>query len=179
MKKPMRRAMLAAAVLGLMASTADRVRAEMIVNFSYSGNGQPDNPGLDCNGTGTFSFPDGFSAVGLGNLTSFNFTMTETTEPPSNSNTVMFGLSDLTSFSATLGPGPTLTSLTLATGPVEGSEEGSYPREFAISSLGSGGASTCFVILGMSTFLTAGDITINSIGPAAVPEPATFALAVL
>src|SRR5262245_46811298 len=113
MKRPMRRALLAAAILGLLAGAEGRARAEMIVKLSYSGNGQPDNPGLYCNGTGSFTFADNLSGLGLGNLTTFNFTMTEGTNPPTDSNTVTFGLSDLTAFSATFGPGSTIASLSL------------------------------------------------------------------
>jgi hypothetical protein len=169
MKQPMRRAMLAA-VLGLMAATAGRARAEMIVNFSYSGRGGPDNAGLIATGAGSFSFADDLSTVGLVDLTSFDFTLDENTP-----NTATFRLADLTSISASVGPGPTLTSLALATGPVQGSNPETWPREFAISSLGPGASATYFHILGQSLSLTAETVTITSI----VPEPSAFALAVL
>jgi hypothetical protein len=137
MKRAMRWAMLAAAVVGLMAATAGRARAETVVNSSYDGRGGPDDAGVICTGTGSFSFADGLSTVGLADLASFDFTLEENTP-----NTVAFGLADVTSFSASVGPGPTRSSLALGTGPVQGSVQGTYPREFDVSSLDSGGAST-------------------------------------
>jgi hypothetical protein len=174
----MRRVLLAAAFLGLVAGTAGRARAGMIVNFSYSGRGGPDNAGLVATGTGSFSFADGLSTVGLADLTTFAFALDETA-PNTPPNTVTFDLAHLTSFSASVGPGPTLTGLALATGPVQGSDQQTWPRELAVSSLGPAGASTRVVILGISIFLTAGDITVDSIGPVAVPEPGTLVLATL
>jgi hypothetical protein len=173
MKQPIARVMLAAAVVGLLAATAGPAHAGTIVSFSYSGRGGGDNGGLISNGTGSFSFPLGFSAVGLGNLTSFNFTLTENTP-----DTTTFGLSDLTSFSASLGPGPTVASLSLATGFVQGSALGSLKREFTISSLSFGGANSYYDLLGFAVSWTSGTVTINSI-TTSVPEPSTFALAVL
>jgi hypothetical protein len=167
--------MLAAAVLGLLASTGGRARADWEVDFSYSGNGGPDNQGFDCNGTGSFSFTNVFPGVGQGNLKSFNFTMTETQNPLPETNTVTYGLSDLTSFTATLGPGLTLTSLSLMTGPVEGSDTTTYPRLFIISSLSPTFASTELYFHGLTFGLTSGIVTIDSV----VPEPSSFVLAVL
>ena len=99
MGQPMRRAMLAAAVLVLMAATAGRTQAGTIVNFSYSGRGGPDSAGLISTGTGSFSFADGLTTVAMGDLLSFQFDLEE-----NSPNTVTFGLADLTSFSATVGP---------------------------------------------------------------------------
>jgi hypothetical protein len=167
--------MLAAAVLGLLALTEGRAQADWLVNFSYSGNGGPDNQGFDCNGTGSFSFTNVFPGVGQGNLTSFHFTMTETQQPLPGINTVTYGLTDLTSFTATLGPRLTLTGLSLTTGPVEGSDTTTYPRLFVISSLTPGNASTLWDFHGLTFGLTSGTATITSI----VPEPPSFVLAVL
>jgi hypothetical protein len=146
----MRQTMLATAVLSLMAATAGRARAGTIVDFSYYGRGGPDNAGLITTGAGSFSFADGLSTVGLADLTSFDFTMAENS--PVNSAT--FSLADLTAFSASFGPGPTLTSLALASSPVQGSNQDTYPREFDISSLGD--ASTYAYIDFFRLFLTRG-----------------------
>ena len=118
MIQPMRRAMLAAVSLGLIVEMAGLAQAGTIVDFSYSGRGGPDNAGLISTGTGTFSFADGLSTVGLTDLTSFDFTLNENTP-----NTATFGLSALTSFSASVGPGSTLTNLALATSSVQGSNQ--------------------------------------------------------
>jgi hypothetical protein len=163
----MRRAIVAA-VLGLMAATGARARAEWTVNFRYSGRGGPDFAGLISTGAGSFSFAGGLSTVGLTDLTSFDFTLDETTP-----NTATFGLTNLTSFSAAVGPGTTLTSLALATGPVQGTNPETERREFTVSSLGPQGASTSFVLLGLPFSLTQGSVTIVSV----VPEPSSLALA--
>lgn len=176
MKQAIGQAMLAAAVLGLIVAPAGRAGAGTIVDFSYSGRGGPDFAGLISTGTGSFSFSGGLSTVGLADLTSFSFTLNENTP-----NTATFSLADLTSFSASVGVGPTLTGLALATGPVQGSNPETYPREFVISSLDPGNASTYYYVdfLGQPFSLTAGSVTITSIVTSSVPEPSSLSLAVL
>jgi hypothetical protein len=174
MSEPIRRVMLAAAVVSLLAATAGRARAGTIVTFSYSGNGGPDNQGFISTGTGSFSFVSSLPGVGLGNLTSFNFTLNENTP----SNTVTYCLKDLVSFSASVGPGPTLTALSLDTKGVVGSDPGSFDREFTVSSLNPPAASTHYLIFGVPIFLTSGTVTINSVTNA-VPEPSSLILLVL
>jgi hypothetical protein len=174
MKGPMRWGMLAAAILGLMAATAGPGRAGTIVGFEYAGRGGPDFGGLIATGTGTFSFANGLSTVGLADLTSFTFNMEENTP-----NTATFGLADLTSFSASLGAGPTLTSLALETDSVQGSNPETEPRRFAVSSLNAGDAFTYYVFIGFSFSLTSGTVTITSVRPTTVPEPSSVVLAVL
>ena len=145
-------------------------RAGTIVDFSYSGRGGPDFAGLISTGAGSFSFAGGLSFVGLKDLTSFTFTLNENTP-----DTTTFGLSDLTSFSASVGPGPSLASLALATNTVQGSNQETEPREFIVSSLSSGGAATDYYFFFQSFSLTSGTVTINSVTTA--PEPSTFSLA--
>jgi hypothetical protein len=171
MRRSVRQAMLAAAVLGLMAAAPGQMRAGTIVNFSYSGRGAPDNAGVISTGSGTFSFASGLATVGLADLASFNFVLEENTP-----NTTTFGLADLTSFSAAVGPGPTLTSLALQTDAVQGSNQTTYPREFTISSLDPGGASSQYVFLGLPFFWTSGTVTITSVS---LPEPSSLTLAVV
>jgi hypothetical protein len=148
----------------------------MIVNFSYSGRGGPDFAGTISNGSGSFSFAERLSSIGLSDLSSFNFTLNENTP-----DTTTFGLSDLTSFSAFVSSGPSLTVLALVTDPVQGSNQETEPREFGVSSLSPGGAYSNFLIhfLDESFQLTTGSVTINSIGPNSVPEPSTFTPAVV
>ncbi len=174
MKQAVGLAILAAAVLGLIVAPAGRAGAGTIVDFSYSGRGGPDFAGLISTGTGSFSFSGGLATVGLADLTSFNFTLDENTP-----NTTLFSLANLTSFSASVGVVPTLTSLALATGPVQGSNPETYPREFLISSLDPGSASTSYYIdfLEQSFSLTAGSVTITSIVTSSVPEPSSLSLA--
>lgn len=161
-----------AAVLGLTAATAGGARAAMIVDFSYSGRGGPDDAGLIATGTGSFSFADGLTTVGLADLLAFNFNLSENTP-----NTATFGLPDLASFSAEVGPGLTVTSLALATDPVQGTNQQTWPREFGVSSLDPGDAATRVVILGVSLEQTTGTVTIT---PAATaPEPSAVVLAAL
>jgi hypothetical protein len=166
--------MLAAVILGLMAvaMTTGRAAAGTIVSFSYFGRGAPDgNGGLTSSGTGSFSFADGLSTVGLPDLTSFHLDLEENTP-----NTTIFGLSDLKSFSATLGPGRLLTNLALDTFATQGPDPTSYPREFTISSLNPPDAETHVVVLGFPLFWTSGTITITGI---TVPEPSSLTLAVV
>lgn len=90
MNELMRQAMLAVAVASLMAATTGRAPAGTIVDFSYYGRGGPDEAGLISTGTGSFAFADSLSTVGLADLTSFDFTLSENTP-----NTAIFGLPDL------------------------------------------------------------------------------------
>lgn len=169
MNRPVRWAVLAA-VVGLTAATAGGTRGAVIVDFSYSGRGGPGDAGLIATGTGRFSFADGLTTVGLADLTAFAFTLDENTP-----NTATFGLPDLTSFAAEVGPGPTLTSLALATDAVQGTNPQTWPREFTVSSLDPDGAATRVVILGVSLEQTTGTVTIT---PAATaPGPSAAALA--
>jgi PEP-CTERM motif len=167
----MRRAMLAVAALGLMIATAGRAPEGTIVDFSYYGTGGPGNGGLTSTGTGSFSFADDLTPVGKLDLLSFHFDLEENTP-----NTVTFGLANLTSFSATVGPGPSLTSVALDTRAVQGLGPTSYPREFTISSLNPPDAETHVVILGLRIFWTSGTATITAMN---VPEPSSVTLAVL
>jgi hypothetical protein len=170
----MRRMKLAAAVLGLMAGTMTTggAWAGTIVSFSYFGRGAPDGNGsLTSNGTGSFSFADGLSTVGLADLTSFHLDLEENTP-----NTTIFSLKDLKSFSATVGPGPSLTSLALDTLATQGPDPTSYPREFTISSLNPPDAETHVVILGFPLFWTSGTVTITAV---TAPEPSRLTLTVI
>jgi hypothetical protein len=169
----MRRATLAAAVLGLMAATTGQARAGTIVNLSYYGRGGPSDGGLISTGTGSFSFASGLTMVGLADLASFNFTLEDN---EATNNIVTVGLADLTSFSASVGPGPTLTTLALATRAVQGSDPTTYPREFDVSSLEPPDASTYYVVLGFAIEWTTGEVTITGVS---VPEPSTLTMAVL
>jgi hypothetical protein len=166
--------LLAAAVLGLMAATmtAGRATAGTIVSFSYFGRGSPDgNDSLTSNGTARFSFANSLTTVGLADVTSFYLDLEENAP-----NTTIFGLSDLKSFSTTVGPGPSLTSLALGTYPTQGLDPTSYLREFTISSLNPPAASTYVVVLGFPLFWTSGTITITAF---TVPEPSSLTLAAL
>ena len=171
MRQLMRRAVLAVAILGLIAATAGRASAGTVVQFSYYGTGGPDNAGLISTGTGSFTFTDGLTTVGKSDLTSFSFDLQENTPLD-----VTFGLADLTSFFATVGPSLTLASLALDTRAVEGSDPTTYPREFTISSLDPPDAETHFVVLGIPIFWTSGTVTVTGIS---APEPSSFTLAVL
>jgi hypothetical protein len=167
--------MMVAAVLGLSALTAGRARAGTVVNFSYSGRGGPDMAGLISTGTGSFSFGCGIANVTLADLRSFDFSLSENTP-----NSATFGLADLTSFSAFVNSGTTLTVLSLDTGPVQGTNSTTYPREFAVSSLGEGYAYSSFYIgfLDKAFNLTSGTVTITSV-VSTVPEPSTLTLALI
>ncbi|QEH32055.1 hypothetical protein OJF2_05240 [Aquisphaera giovannonii] len=163
-----RRTKIAAALLVLIAATAAEARSEVIVSFSYSGRGGPDFAGLIATGTGSFAFAEGLTTIGLADLTSFHFVLDENTP-----NTATFGLADLSSFSASMGPGLTLTGLSLGTDAVQGDNPSTEPREFDVASLDPSGASTSYRIVIVSFQQTVGTVTITSV---AVPEPSTIAL---
>jgi hypothetical protein len=100
---------------------------------------------------------------------------TDSTENTLNQTT--FCLADLSSFGASIGTGQSVVTLSLDIKAVQGNGQGTWPGEFSVSSLGSGGASTSFVILGLSFFQTRGAATITSV--ASVPEPSSVTLALL
>ncbi len=169
----MRRVMLAAAVLGLISATTDRARADVVVDFSYSGRGVSGFAGVFADGTGSFSVADGVENIGLGDLKTFSFTFDESANN-TITNTVTYGLADLASFSAFIDPTMTVTVLDMNTDAVQGSDPTTYKRLFG-ASLGPGGASTYFDLLGFSLQMTAGTVSVTSV----VPEPSAFALAVV
>jgi hypothetical protein len=166
--------MLAAAVLGLIAATTDRARADMVVGFSYSGRGVPGFDGVFADGTGTFSVADGVENIGLSDLKSFSFIFDESANN-TITNTVTFGLADLASFSAFIDPTMAVTVLDMTTDAVQGSDPTTLKRVFGASSFNPGGASTYYDLLGFSLQMTAGSVSVTSV----VPEPSAFALAVV
>ena len=72
-----------------------------IIGFTYTGT-DPTCPSCSATGTGSFSFADSPTSVGLVDLTSFNFTQTYTDTSIPLSGTFNYGLLDRLSFAATL-----------------------------------------------------------------------------
>jgi hypothetical protein len=159
-------------MLGLMIGAP--ARADLIVDFSYSGTGTSPNTAT---GNGSFQFADGLSTLGKSDLTSFSFTQTVDTKEGRNvkESTVTYGLSDLTSFSATIGSGPEVTSLSLQTKALSG-EGYTAIYAFNISNLGPGGAETTLK-LGIVEDTGAVSITSITSSSPAVPEPSSAILA--
>jgi hypothetical protein len=163
---------LAVAALGVLAGAAGPAGAGMI-NFTYAGTGAG-----TATGSGSFTFADGLSTVTLADLTAFSFRQSTNFGDPVVP-TFTYGLGDLTAFAATVGPGPTLTSLSLTTGNVFGNpatnSQGMHfaPQAFQITSLATGAASTFNAIVGAP--VTTG--TVTQAAPAAVPAPPTLTLA--
>jgi hypothetical protein len=178
----MKRVMLAAVVLGIGSGIAGRAGAEMVVTFTYSGVGAEDSG----YGGGSFSFADGLTTVGLADLTSFDFVLHDDATGAGTSSEYSFGLGDLTSFSAALSAGPTLASLSLGTGFVDGSNPAFSPQSFTVASLAPDGASTSSILVlpppeaPIISLATTGSLTVAGIttGPAA-PEPASLAMGVV
>lgn len=173
MKKTMKRIGLAVAVWGLLAGVAGRAEAALI-SFTYSG---PNVfPGLTGNttGRGSFSFADSLTSLALADLTAFSYVQDVTAIPPftgpPTQTTFIFALADLTTFSATLGPGGVPTSLALSTRPVPAANPFFFPETFIVSSLATNGAAT-FNNIGQQ--LTRGTVTITPTA-APVPEPSTI-----
>jgi hypothetical protein len=169
-----RRIGLAAAVLGLLAGASGRAEAGLIT-FTYSGPSVfPGEPGATT-GSGSFSFDDPRTSLARADLTAFSYvqSVVATFAGAQRQTTFAFGLADLTSFSATLGPGGVPTSLALTTRPVAAADPAFFaPETFVVFSLAPDGAAT-FNVIGQQ--LTRGTVTLT---PTAnpVPEPSTLAL---
>ena len=103
MNRPNRRAILTAAVLGLLAATlASRGLARSSRSVIRGMEARTIRASFP--GAGSFSFASSLPGVGLGNLTSFNFTLNEMLVNENGpSNTVQYGLADLNSFTASVG----------------------------------------------------------------------------
>jgi hypothetical protein len=152
------------AVSALMLSAS--AKADLTVDFSYTGNsGPPHN--FNESGTGSFSFSSALTTVDQSDLSSFSFQTTW------QGQTYTYTLTDLTTFTATLGSGPTVETLSLTTDvvgtPIHGLET------FTISSLATGGAFTQEAAGGDRFPNSTGTVTITSIG--AAPEPSTAIVA--
>jgi hypothetical protein len=145
-------------------------RAGMI-SFSYTGSGMFQLHGVrnqdSVSGTGSFSFAGNLTTVTLSDLTSFSFTFTDNSTLGDMS-TFTYGLSDLTSFSADVGPGSSVTSLALTTDFKAGTDSNFFPESFTITSLGIGDASTFASVSNLT--VTTGTVTIGT------PEPASLTL---
>jgi hypothetical protein len=168
----LRRIGLAVAALGVLAGAAGPAGAGMI-NFTYAGTGV-----ATATGSGSFTFADGLSTITLADLTAFSFSQSTNFGDPVVP-TFTYGLGNLTAFAATVGPGSTLTSLSLTTGNVIGNPptnaQGMHfqPQAFQVTSLATGAAST-FNAIGGGPFTTG---TAAQATPAAVPAPPTLTLA--
>src|SRR5262249_28677308 len=109
---------------------------------------------------------------------SFSFTQTYSVPGLGDSATFDYGLSDLASFSATIGSGPTVTALSLVTNFVdESSHVGAilFPEQLSVTGLGTNEASTLenTAHFGLLTDTT-GTATITP--PPAAPDPASLTL---
>ena len=159
-----RRFALAAAVLGLVAGAAGRAEAGLIT-FTYGGPSVvPGQPGITT-GVGSFAFDDSRTTLALADLTAFHYVQTVIASlggQPQRT-TFTFGLTDLTTFSATLGPGGMPTSLALTTGLVPAANPDFLPEIFVVSSLDTDEA---------ATFNPSG----QRLTTGTVPEPSTLAL---
>ncbi|HMF77941.1 MAG TPA: hypothetical protein VK604_19960 [Bryobacteraceae bacterium] len=127
-------------------------------------------------GAGAFSFADGLSTVGAGDLTAFRFSQTvfvgpSTSNPFIGSSTFEYGLADITGFSLTL-TGTTPTAFTLDTSAVAGNDPNFPLVSFAVfDAAGS--------FLGQPTG-AGGGIGADILGPVTfTPEPPETALLML
>lgn len=140
------------------------------INFDYSGSSL-------ITGSGSFSFMNGLSQVGLADLNSFNLTLIadygDSVKP-----SFSFSLSDLTAFDATLDQSLLLTSLSLSTNKVfsvpQTNSAGAFfaPQSFHVTAIDTaGGAFTTSNGFDMSS---TGTITQST--SVTVPEPSTLSL---
>ena len=174
----MQRIITVAALLAAFVGASGRAGAETIVNFTYSGASQP----ATVDGTGIFVFDDGLTTVGLADLSLFGLTLNLDSTSTGASSQYTFSLSDLTSFSAALGTGPSVTSLSLETAFVAGSNPNFVNQSFTVDSLAVDGAHTTSIdnqVFPPAFFQSStGTVTITSIRTTggAVPEPASLAM---
>jgi hypothetical protein len=154
------------ALAGLLAlALATHARAGFI-NFTYAGTGAG-----TATGSGSFSFADGLTKVTLADLTAFSFSQS-TNFGDSVVPTFTYGLGNLTAFAATVGPGSTLTGLSLTTGlvvpnpPTDSHGTPFLTESFQVTSLATGGASTS----NPGVIFTTGTVTQG------VPAPPTLLL---
>ncbi len=152
------------------------------ITFTYTGGGGAGCPTCETLGTGSFSFDDSPTSVGLADLTAFSLV-----DDFGSGNTFFtYGLGDLVSFSATLDPAQHVTALSFVTGLVWGVGPNNFPETLRVTSLAVNGAATyscppdfihpaCEDPLPQ---LTLGTVTTTTVDPtpAAVPEPATLTL---
>lgn len=153
------------------------------ITFTYTGGGGANCPTCETLGTGSFSFDDSPTSVGLADLTAFSLV----NDFGSGNTFFTYGLGDLVSFSATLDPAQQVTALSFATGFVWGVGPNNFPETLRVTSLAVNGAATyscppdpirnpdCNDPLPQ---LTLGTVTTTTVDPtpAAVPEPATLTL---
>jgi hypothetical protein len=158
------------ALAGLLAlALTTHARADFI-NFTYTGRGFG-----TATGSGSFSFADGLTKVTLADLTAFSFSQS-TNFGDLIVPTFTYGLGNLISFTATIGPGSALTDLSLLTGtalpnPLKDSHGTRFASEFfQVFSLATNGAKTSST----TENFTAG--TVTQAAAAAVPAPPTLLL---
>jgi hypothetical protein len=158
------------ALAGLLALALATPARAGLINFTYAGTGVG-----AATGSGSFAFADGLTKVTLADLTAFSFSQSTNFGDPVMP-TFTYGLGDLTAFAATVGPGSTLTGLSLTTGlffpnPPTNSQGMHFTSEaFQVTSLATGGAST----FNPTLIVTTG--TVTQAAAAAVPAPPTLLL---
>jgi hypothetical protein len=155
------------ALAGLLALALATHAHAGFINFTYAGTGAG-----TATGSGSFSFADGLTKVTLADLTAFSFSQSTIFPGEPVVPTFTYGLGNLTAFAATVGPGSTLTGLSLTTGlvvpnPPNNSQGTPFLSEsFQVTSLATGGASTS----NPGVIFTTGTVTQG------VPAPPTLLL---
>ena len=163
--------MLIVMVLGAWSASV----AAGIIGFTYTGI-DPTCSTCSATGTGSFSFADSPTSVGLGDLTSFSFTQTYTDTSVPVAGTFNYSLLDLLSFAATLDLAQNLTALALETKEVRVTSGEFLPQSFKVTSLASAETEICSQTKGGNECL---QVTAGSISTSAVPEPATLFLLII
>lgn len=137
-----------------------------VINVAYTATSITNGASSET-GSGMITFaPDSLTTVGIGDLTGFSFSLTDS--GTSGTSTVTFALTDLASFSATLDGAGNVTSLNLATTAYDfGNGAGLYANEGLSFSLPTG--STVNADVGT---ITTGTLTASE----SVPEPASLTL---
>jgi hypothetical protein len=166
--------------LAMMIGTS--AEAGTMVRFHFSAVG----PGNSVEGGGSFSFADGLTTVGIGELTGFTFEASVFDVIHGGPQYFNYDPGMLMTFSATFtadSGGPALTSLNLSTSPYQQPDDPDFPElAFNITSLAKDGAFMERWKSGVDEGLySTGTVTITGIdtGVTAVPEPSSMALVAL
>jgi Hint domain len=140
-------------------------------DFTYVGGGTTLQPDYSASGTGYFTVRTGVgSSLTLADVTAFSLNLA-VTNPTSGAlsagtDTIQYVLGNLANFSATLGAGGTLSTLSFSTGTSTGSDisfqEHVYPQSFDVAGLSSGGADSYNSFFGGP--LTQGSIAVTPLG---------------
>jgi len=156
--------------LTLVTAVATSPTRADVIDFAYNGSNVFPGASGTTLGADSFSFAAGMTSLTLANLRSFSAvdSVSATQGGVSARGTFTYGLADLLTFSATVGPDDRLDALSLTTRPVASTNPFFFPETFVVNSLQPNGAGT-YNFIGQQ-------LTRGTVATAAVPEPSGLLL---